>query len=501
MRLTHLKDLNKRKKADALVLPFWKNKDQKSLVADVEGFKEFSPFLANVFAAKDFSGKEGEIVYVYPEKQPEARIILLGLGEKEKVSTEVLRRCYGALTKSCLSKRIRSLNLLVPQNEKISEKNLVRGVAEGLFLANYHFNGYKHRNPEEPLESFLEQVNWIGIKSSLLDVVKEANLIYEGVKYTRDLVNRNADEVTPQYLAQCAMNLAKKYPSIQTTVFDKKRIEKEKLELLLAVNRGSARDPVFIIMEYEGNPQAKERTVLVGKGITYDTGGLNLKPTGFMETMKCDMAGGAACFGTLLAVCLLGLKVNLTVVIPSTENCIDAKSFKPGDVYPSYSGKTVEMTNSDAEGRLVLADALAYAAKKLKPTRMIDIATLTGAIEIALGSEASGMMGSDDALIHDLLQAGENTFERVWHMPLFEEYKERLKSDIADLKSWNGRPAGATVAATFLRQFVEESIPWAHIDIAATAYNTEGKKYLPKYATGVGVRLLVEFLQNLKTKK
>jgi leucyl aminopeptidase len=233
----------------------------------------------------------------------------------------------------------------------------------------------------------------------------------------------------------------------------------------------------------------------VGKGVTYDTGGLNLKPTGSMETMKCDMAGAAACFGVMQALSKLHMPVNVTVVVPTTENSIDANSFKPGDVYTSYTGLTVEMTNSDAEGRLILADGLAYAVKNLHPTQLIDIATLTGAIDIALGVEASGLMSTSDSLSEGLLQAGEATSERLWRMPLFPEYKDRLKSDIADLKSWNGRPAGANVAAMFLRQFVGD-IPWAHIDIASTAYVTDPKKYCPKYASGMGVRLLTQFLEN-----
>ena len=499
MDFAHLRQPKRRKKADVLVLPFWKGKPGAQMAVSLEG--ELPRLLAEALATEDFKGKEGEILYLYVAGQPEKRISLLGLGSKDKATVESLRRCYGNLTKSCLSKRLKSINLMIPQLEGLKEEDLLRGLAEGLLLPNYTFNELKHRDPEELEESLLQTVTWIGSQQQVLGIAEKTSAICEAVYFTRNLVNGNADAITPQYLAQCAKSLAKKHPSIKTTVFDKKRIEKEKMGLLLAVNRGSALDPAFIIMEYRGNPHSHDHTVLVGKGVTYDTGGLNLKPTGGMETMKCDMAGAAACFGTILASCLLRLKVNLTVVVPSTENCTDAKSFKPGDVYTSYSGKTVEMTNSDAEGRLILADGLSYAIKKLNPTRLIDLATLTGAIEIALGSEASGLMSTNDELAQALLQSGEATFERLWRMPLFEEYKERLKSDIADLKSWNGRSAGANVAATFLRQFVGESLPWAHIDIAGTAYVMEAKKYLPKYATGFGVRLMIEFLEKLENQK
>lgn len=500
MDFVHLSQLNKRKKADALVLPFWKDKQSVQAAFPLEG--ELARLAATALAAEDFKGKEGEVLYLYGEEQPEKRVILLGLGSQEKLTAENLRRAYGCLTKSCLSKRLKSLNLAIPQQQKLGEQDLMKSIAEGLLLPNYVFNRLKQRDPEELEESLLQKITWIGTSAQAVDMAHKVAAICDGVYYARDLVNGNADEITAQYLSHCALGLAKEQKSIKTTVFDKKRIEKENLDLLLAVNRGSSHDPAFIIMEYKGNPHSADHTVVVGKGVTFDTGGLNIKVAGTgLEVMKCDMAGAATCFGTILAVAQLGLKVNLSVVVPTTENSTDANSFKPGDVYPSYAGKSVEVTNTDAEGRLILADALAYACKKLKPTRLIDLATLTGAIEIALGPEASGLMSTDDQLAQDLIRAGEVTYERVWRMPLYEEYKEKLKSDIADLKSWNGRSASSNVAATFLRFFVDESIPWAHLDIASTAYVSEAKKYLPKYATGVGVRLLVELLEQIENSQ
>jgi leucyl aminopeptidase len=283
---------------------------------------------------------------------------------------------------------------------------------------------------------------------------------------------------------------------VKATVFDKKRIQKEKMGLLLAVNQGSSIDPAFIILEYKGNPKSKDHTVVVGKGVTYDTGGLNLKPTGSMETMKCDMSGAACALGTIHAAASLGLKVNLTAVIPSTDNSIDSKSYKPGDVYSSYLGKTVEIGNTDAEGRLILADALAYASKNLKPTRMINFATLTGACVIALGEETSGLMSNNDPLAESISRAGNETFERAWRLPLFEEYKSQLDSDIADISNTGGREAGTITAALFLQEFVGNT-PWAHLDIAGTAYLKKSRRYHPKNGTGVGVRLMIQLLENL----
>lgn len=496
MEFTSVANIDKRKKADLLIIPFWKT--QKDPELSLKTGALLNQQLSDLIKMGDFKGKEGEISLLYDSETMEKRIVLLGLGDKEKITTESLRRSYGSLTKFCLAKKLTSINLVLPLITSLKPEEGLQGVVEGLLLPNYVFDGLKHSAPDENDKIIpVQKACLIGADRSGLDLANKILAVCESVYFARDLINGNADDITPQYLTKCAQKIAKDQSHVKATVFNKARIEKEQLRLLLAVNRGSASDPAFILLEYKGNPKSKEHVILVGKGITYDTGGLNIKVSG-METMKCDMSGAAACLGAMMAVSRLKLKVNFSIVIPSTENSVDAKSFKPGDAYKSYSGKSVEMANSDAEGRLVLADGLAYAAKNLKPTYLIDIATLTGAIEVALGSEASGLMSTDDKLAKALIAAGEATFERLWRMPLFEEYKEKLKSDIADIKSWNGRSASSSVAATFLRYFVDEKIPWAHIDIAGTAYLTEAKKYLPKYGIGVGIRLIVQFLENLQ---
>lgn len=494
MDFSCITQINKRKKADLLVIPFWKLKKGIGLAIKSNGFKV--PSLDLLLDSGDFKANAGEVLFLYDGGIPEKRVAVLGLGPKDKLSLDVLRSSFGALTRLCSGKKLICLNLILPEIESLDRNTYLGAIAEGILLPNYVFDKYKGSKTEQDEKTaIVQKICWIGASQKDLNELNKKLIICEGVYYARDLINSNADEITPQYLANCAQTISNDHAHVKSTVFNKAQIKKEGLHLLLSVNRGSNLDPAFIILEHKGNPKSKEHVVLVGKGITYDTGGLNLKPTGSMETMKCDMSGAAACLGAMLAVARLNLKVNFSVVIPSTENGIDANSFKPGDVYRSYLGKSVEMTNSDAEGRLVLADGLAYAVKKLAPTQLIDIATLTGAIEIALGSEASGLMSTDDKLAEALMKAGETTFERLWRMPLYEEYKERLKSDIADLKSWNGRGAGANVAATFLRAFVDEKVPWAHIDIAGTAFLQEAKKYQPKYGIGVGVRLILEFLE------
>jgi leucyl aminopeptidase len=483
-----------RKEADLLVVPFWRDKN--TACSALEIGKELQSITSLPLETKDFAGKEGEVSLLYTISQKESRLVLLGLGEENKVTLEKLRRIYASLAKFCQRGKIQKINLALPIISSLNEAELIRGISEGLLLVNYTFEKLKKDSIKDESATLLKKVALIGGSKKGLVEAQKAVKLCDAVNYARDLVNGNADDVTPQALVEEAKNLAKSYSHVKVTIFDKKRIEKEKLGLLLAVNRGSTRDPAFIILEYKGNPRSKEHTALIGKGITYDTGGLNLKPTGSMETMKCDMSGAAAVLGTIRAAAELNLKVNITGVIPSTENSIGSKSYKPGDVYVSYSGKTVEIANTDAEGRLVLADALAYTAKNLKPSKIIDLATLTGAVVVCLGDEAIGLMSNHDALAEALIKAGNATFERVWRLPLFEEYKKQIKSDIADIKNSGGRQAGTITAALFLEAFVE-NIPWAHLDIAGTAYLMETKRYQPKHGTGVGVRLLIEYLEQL----
>lgn len=472
-----------RKPAELLVLPFWEGKQHAENAADISKYKAQvqSPAILH-----DFQGKEGELLFVYGNsKKSDKRFALLGLGNKEKINTEKLRRAYTQLTKACHQKKIEDICLLLPQSD-MTEEMIVIGIAEGLSLTNYAFDKLKTKKSENP--TLLKRVEFVDISKQGLDSAKRARIIAEGVYLARDLVNGNADDVTPQYLSRFAQDLARKLPHVTAKILVKRQIEKEKMGLLLAVNRGSSNDPALIILSYRGNPRSDEHTVLIGKGITYDTGGLNLKPYTSMETMKADMAGGAAVIGTIYAASSLRLKVNVTAVIPATENSIGPKSFKPGDVYKSYGGQMVEVSNPDAEGRLILADAITYAKKKLKPTRIIDIATLTGGIDVALGSEACGLFSNNDALSDSLQRSGANTFERVWRFPLYEEYRASLKSDIADLKNSASRSASSIAAAMFLQEFVDKT-PWAHLDIASVAYLNDKKR-----ATGFGVRLFVDLL-------
>jgi leucyl aminopeptidase len=474
-----------------LVLPYWKGKKQAESAAEQAKMKIYT---AGPIESHDFTGSEGELLILYVKEDKEKRIALLGLGDPSKITVEKLRRAYSLVAKASISKKLKTVNLLLPKIPGLANELLIQGVAEGLLLSNYAFTKLKHDTLKESPTHLLQQANLIGADKEEVILAAKYNGIFEGVYLARDLVNDNADNSTPQHLVKAAQELAKKHGRVTTRVLDKKQIEKAKMGLLLAVNRGSHLDPALVMIEYKGDPKSKDHTVLVGKGITYDTGGLNLKMSG-METMKSDMGGAAVCLGTVAAAATLGLKVNFTAIFPATENSISSKSYKPGDVYTSFAGTTVEIGDTDAEGRLVLADALAYAVKHLHPTRIIDFATLTGSIEVALGPEAAGLFSNDDALADSLIRAGTETFERLWRMPLYEEYRDNLKSEVADMRNVGGRKGGASIAGKFLETFVDKT-PWAHCDIAATAFLPESKRYLPRHGTGMGVRLMIRFFEN-----
>jgi len=476
-----------RQSADLVILPVWMDK-KGALLATSE--KEFEPLVKFVFEQKDFSGKEKEMQLLYRQNGKEPRVLLLGIGEEESCTPEILRSAYASSMKLLSSKSLKSMNVLFPEVGHLDSEALYTAVIEGILMAGYSFTQFK----EKPEVSSLAKICFCGnVKASLLQRIE---IIIESVSLVRDLVNGNADDVNVDAFKQLARDFEKEISSIKVTILDKKALEKEKMGLILAVGKASTLPPSVIILEYKGDPKSKEKTAIVGKGITYDTGGLNIKVGVGMETMKCDMAGAAAVMGIMRAAAKLKLKVNLVGALAIAENAIGANSYKPGDVFRSRTGKTVEITNTDAEGRLVLADTISYVEDHYQPTRLIDFATLTGGVIVALGEEASGLCSNDDKLAHALEKAGERTHERVWRLPLYPEYKEYLKSPIADIKNSGPRKASCSSGATFIHAFVKSS-SWAHLDIAGTAYLSELKACHPTAATGVGVRLFIDFLEHL----
>lgn len=485
--------LTKRKDAELIVFPFWQLKKRPKAAASLG---TFSPYVRTVVDTGDFSGKQGENILLYPKGGKEKRCLLIGLGKEEDLTVDALRLAYSNVAKECQKKAISKINLVVPniaELRKVDVNECLRGIAEGILLTNYCWEKLVTLDEQTVL---LKSVCLIGILPQLLEVVQACEQTAEAVYFARDLINGNADMITPHYLGEAAKKIAQDFPNTTAHVYDRKWIEKEKMGLLAAVSRASSNEPTFIILSYKGHPRSKDHTVLVGKGVTYDTGGLNLKPTGSMETMRDDMSGAATVLATVAAAASMNIQHNITAVVAATENAIDAKSYKPGDVYQGFSGKTVEIGNTDAEGRLTLADAISYSLKKLKPSRVIDLATLTGSMVIALGEGIAGFFSNNEQLGNQLLLSSQETSETIWRMPLYSPYKELLKSDIADIKNIGGRAGGSITAALFLQEFVED-VPWAHFDIAGTAFGSKERGYQPKNGVGFGVRLLINFFQKI----
>lgn len=490
IKITHIADPKKRKHADVVICPVWKTKTQALVALELKEFDDLIKIPLN-----DFSGKKGETLLLYREKGAEKRVLLLGLGEKAVCQTETLRQAYASVIKQLRAKKIKSCNVLLPSFEEKESLSIIRAALEGLILANYSFDCFKSIPFNEPLE----HACICGIDPSHTSLLKKVEQIMQGVYLARDLVNRNADDSNVEGLVKAAKDLSKDCKKLKVEVLREKQLEKERMNLLLAVGKGSVHPPALVILEYMGDPSSKEKIALVGKGITFDTGGLNLKTTGHIETMKCDMAGGACVLGVMQSLCSLRIKKNVIGVLALAENAIGPSSYKPGDVYTSRLGKTVEIGNTDAEGRLVLADALSYVEDIYAPTVVIDFATLTGAIVIALGEEAAGLFSNDDSLVRDLQKAALRTDERLWRLPLYPEYTDMLKSEIADLKNIGGRPASSCTAAAFLQQFIKKAA-WAHLDIAGVAYLSKSKSYHPTLATGAGVRVTIDFLEHFDEK-
>ena len=438
--------------------------------------------------------KKGETLLLYREGGKEKRVLLLGLGEGSSLTLEGLRKSYASAIKAVKGKRLKTLNILFPISTHLERSLLCKAAMEGAMLCSYSFTAFKSVDAKKDVP--IEKICFCGLSNAEKSLLERTEVLIRAVNLTRDLVNGNADDIHVDALIKQATQLGKKFPKIKSTVLDQKRLEKEKMGLMLAVGRGAVRPPALVLLEYRGDPKAKEMTAVVGKGITYDTGGLNLKPTGGMETMKCDMAGAGAVLGIIQAAAELGLKKNLLGVLAIAENAIGPMSYKPGDVYISHSGKSVEISNTDAEGRLVLADALSYIQENYSLTRVIDLATLTGGVVVAIGEESTGLFCNQEGLAKDLESAGERTFDRVWRLPLYPEYKDLLKSGIADIKNASTvRKASPCTAAVFLQEFIKD-LPWAHLDIAGTAYLSDPKSYHTTPATGAGVRLLIDYLEH-----
>jgi leucyl aminopeptidase len=444
----------------------------------------------------DFKGKFRETVILPTQKLiPPKRLMLIGLGKKKEFTLEKLRQIFGTIAKTVKKKELASFSSMILGKEalKAPHDTMGQAVTEGILFSLYELTKFK--TGSEKKKEVKECILAVETKDALKTKqgITRGRIISEAANFTKDLVAYPGNEATPSYLAKKARETARKL-NLKCKIMQKPEIEKLGMNAFIGVAKGSEEPPKFIILEYRPAKKNVDTIVIIGKGITFDSGGISLKPGQGMEEMKNDMGGGAAVLGAIRAAAGLKIPLNIIALVPATENLPSGTAVKPGDILKSYSGKTIEVINTDAEGRLVLSDALAY-AKRYQPKAVIDLATLTGACEVALGNFATGMMGNDEKLIARIKKAGEETGERVWQLPLWEEYDELIKSDIADVKNLGGRAGGAITAAAFLKKFVGD-FPWVHLDIAGTVWTKQDRPYIGKGPTGVGVRLLIELFRN-----
>ncbi|AJE02128.1 leucyl aminopeptidase [Geobacter pickeringii] len=448
--------------------------------------------IAALRASGEFSGRLNRVKLLHTfGRLPAERLILVGVGKRGELTAERLRQAAGSAVRAAAVAGITRLSSVLHRAAAIDGS--LAACVEGFILGGYSFSHYKTLPADErPVEGVTLLLPAGAAMGESEREAGEAATLCEAVCFARDLVSHPGNVATPSYLAEKALELSGRH-GISCCVLDRDEMERLSMEGILSVAKGSHQPPRFIILEYLAGPPGKRPTVLVGKGVTFDSGGISLKPREGMERMKDDMAGAAAVMGTLMAAAGLRLPVNLVGLIPTAENLPGGGAYKPGDIVRTMAGKTVEIVNTDAEGRMLLCDALHY-AQRYKPAALIDLATLTGACLVALGTIATGAMGNDPALLRGLKTAGETTGERIWELPLWDEYGELMKSDVADMKNAGGPHAGTVSAAWFLKQFAGKA-KWVHLDIAGTAWEEKGRPYLPKGATGVGIRLLVEFLR------
>jgi len=459
--------------------------------------KSLGGSLRELVQSKEFEGRNGELlVYHTHGKVPAKRLLLVGLGKKKDLTLDAVRQAMGHAAKRVRHVKASSFVALLPAvtPKGQSPVDIAQAMAEGAILGSYQFTAYRSDNNGQAKDvnrmTILAQQK--GQVRQLTEGVRRGVATADATCFVRDLCNHPSNVMTPTRIANEAKAIAKE-EGLALKILEQKDMEQFGMGALLGVARGSHEPPKFIVLEYNGAKNKDERpVVLVGKTITFDTGGISLKPAENMEHMKADMTGGAEVLASVRAAARLKLPMRVVSILPVAENMPGGRAMKPGDIVKTLSGKTVEVQNTDAEGRLILADALAY-AQRYKPAALIDIATLTGACVVALGQFAIGMFGTDAKLKEQIRKSGLRAGERVWEMPLWEEYFEQLKSDVADMRNIGGRGGGMITAALFLSKFAGDGA-WAHIDIASTDWSERERAYIPKGPTGIGTRLLIQYL-------
>jgi len=450
--------------------------------------------IADILASGEIKGKLAESVVVHAKGKPFGRVLVMGLGEREKFEPHMLARAAGAAVRVLGRKNVAEIAFVLPPQAKGHEAACAAFAAEGAITGSFDITLYQSK-PEKKIAVTGFTILDDGFDAAAVAAgVARGTIVGESVNIARSMAATPANDMTPTHMAAQATKVAGE-AGLAIDVLDEDRAKAEGMGSFLSVSAGSTQPAKMIVLTYKGDPSSKEVLGLVGKGITFDTGGISIKPAANMEDMKMDMSGGAGTIAAMYAIGKLKPKLNVIGIVPATENMPGGKATKPGDIVKAMNGTTIEVINTDAEGRLVLCDGITYALK-LGATKIVDVATLTGACVIALGHAAAALVGNDDAFIAQFEKAAKPTGERYWHMPLYEEYTAAMKSDIADLKNTGGRAAGTLTAAAFLRTFVGDT-PWLHLDIAGTAYLDSESAWQAKGPTGQPVRAFVALVDSM----
>ncbi len=464
----------------ALIVPISEN--------DIQG-----ETLETLKSSKAFSGKEGEVFVLPVVKETVKYMIYVGIGNRETLTAEGLRQAVAEGVKKAKAAKVTDVGIELVVTNNICVGGNVKAITEAALLASYSFDQYKAKTEEEKTMAFYLVGVPAAKKERASEVLAASLKVAEGVIIARDLVNEPSNVLYPETLAEKAVAIGKA-AGCEVEIFDEKQIEALGMKAFLAVGASSERKPKLIVMRHMGDADSKEVLGLVGKGLTYDTGGYSLKPTDSMKTMQSDMGGAAAVIGAMSAIASNKVKTNVIAIVAACENVISGGSYKPGDIIGSMAGKTIEILNTDAEGRLTLADAVTYAIEKEKVTRIIDVATLTGAALVALGTTTTAVVTNNEAFYEELQAAAEKAGEQFWQLPAYKEYAKMNKSTVADLKNTGGRFGGTITAGLFVGEFVQ-NLPWLHLDIAGTAWADSAEGYITKGGTGAPVRTLYRLVE------
>ena len=465
----------------------------------VLGLKKFDTKTTSAInqSLKDIEGKLGRFSIIpIPGKKPAQRILLAGIGKKENLTEDTIRNISGKIAQKARELKLKEFSIIAPPSFVMDQISSVSQIIEGSKMALYKFDKFKAEKTEKSPDLTII----VSKSKKISQTIKISEIIADGTIFTKSIANLPPNECTPSTLADFAKIISKKN-KMKCNIISKIELKKKGFGGITAVGKGSKNEPKLIVLEHNRGKRNEKPIVLVGKAVTFDTGGISLKPGASMDEMKFDKCGGCTVLGIMKAVSELKLPINIVGIIPSVENMPDAEAYRPGDIIKLFSGKTAEILNTDAEGRLILADALAYGEKHYSPKAIIDFATLTGACIVALGNNVAAIVSNDEKLAQKIKDASKKTTEAIWELPLTQDFMDMIKSDVADMKNVGiGRAAGTITAAAFLKNAIEKT-PWIHVDIAGVAWTqtaTKEKSYNPKGATGFGVRLILNYLQNLK---